>query len=117
MLATVVALCTVTKSEEALVKAFKKALRLFRNEHKRPWSELNSWALALIGGPSFVAGSYYLWVAKDVAPELIHATNQVGITALGVAAYSATGLMLFTGWHFLTIAKRCSEVLRQRHYR
>lgn len=99
------------------MKALNKALQLFRNERKRPWSELNSWALALIGGPSFLAGSYYLWVAKDVAPELIHATNQVGITALGIAAYSAVGLMLFTGWHFLTIAKRCSEVLRQRHYR
>lgn len=82
------------------MKALNKALQLFRNERKRPWSELNSWALALIGGPSFLAGSYYLWVAKDVAPELIHATNQVGITALGVAAYSAVGLMLLLAGTF-----------------
>lgn len=95
----------------------KKAVRLIRNESKRPWSEVNSWALALIGGPSFVVGTYYAAAAVNVAPDLIHATEQVGFTALGIVAYSLTGLMAVVGWHFLRVAQRCSDLLYQRHYR
>lgn len=96
---------------------FKKATQLMRNESKRPWSEVNSWALALIGGPSFLVGSFYLWKVKEVAPDIMHATEQVGLTSLGLAVYGIVGVMLVGSWHFLTIAKRCSEVLRQRHYK
>ncbi|WP_075804362.1 hypothetical protein [Pseudomonas putida] len=99
------------------MKMLEKAVQLIRNESKRPWSEVNSWALALIGGPSFVIGSYYAAGAVKVTPDLMHATDQVGLTALGIAAYSATGLMAVAGWHFLKIAQRCSELLYQRHYR
>ncbi|MBF8636090.1 hypothetical protein IRZ48_05500 [Pseudomonas fulva] len=96
---------------------FKKATKLLRNESKRPWSEVNSWALALIGGPSFLVGSYYLWKVKEVAPDLIHATEQVGITSLGIAVYGIVGVMLVGAWHFLAIAKRCSELLQHRLYK
>lgn len=96
---------------------FKKAMQLIRNEAKRPWSDVNSWALALIGGPSFLIGSFYLWKVKEVAPDLIHATEQVGVTSLGLAVYGIVGVILVGAWHFLAIAKRCSEVLRQRHYK
>ncbi|WP_147303864.1 hypothetical protein [Pseudomonas qingdaonensis] len=99
------------------MKAFNIALQLFRNERKRPWAEVNSWALAIIGGPSFLIGSYYVWVAQDLTPDLMHLTNQTGITALGAAAFSITGLIALSGWHFLAIAKRCFELLYQRHYR
>jgi hypothetical protein len=71
----------------------------------------------LIGGPSFVVGSYYAAAAVNVTPDLIHATDQVGFTALGIAAYTVTGLMAVIGWHFLRVAQRCSELLYQRHYR
>lgn len=102
---------------EVQVKVLKEAVQLIRNESKRPWAEVNSWALALIGGPSFVVGSYYAAGAIKVTPDLIHATEQVGLTAVGIAAYSVTGLMAVAGWHFLKIAQRCSELLYQRHYR
>lgn len=95
----------------------KKATQLIRKESKRPWSEVNSWALALIGGPSFVIGSYYTVGAIKITPDLMQATEQVGFTALGIAAYCVTGLMAVAGWHFLKIAQRCSELLYQRHYK
>lgn len=94
----------------------KKAMQLIGKESKRPWSEVNSWALALIGGSSFIVGSFYLWKVKEVAPDLIHVTEQVGFTSLGLAVYGIVGVMLVGAWHFLAIAKRCSELLRQRHY-
>lgn len=96
---------------------FKKVLNLMRNENKRPWAEVSSWALALIGGPSFLAGTYYLGASWGVAPDLIRATEEAGITMIGAVAYGVTGLMALIGWHFLAVAKRCSELLYQRHYR
>ena len=99
------------------MNVFKKAINLMRNESKRPWSEVSSWALAPIGGASkVVAGSLSLAVV-GVMPSLIQATNEVGITDLGVAAYSVVGLMALTGYHFRSVAKRCSELLYQRHYK
>ncbi|EKT4561909.1 hypothetical protein QEM42_003103 [Pseudomonas putida] len=99
------------------MKGLKKAIQLIRNESKRPWSEVSSWALAPIGGASkFIAWALTLAVL-GVMPGLIQATNEVGITALGVEAYSVVGLMALTAGHFRNVAKRCFELLYQRHYR
>lgn len=89
----------------------------FRNRKKKTWSELNDWTLAFIGAPSFLVGSFYLWVVTTNTPELLILSRDHGLPAKAILAFVFLGGLALSSWFFLTVARRCSELLYERNFK
>jgi hypothetical protein len=95
----------------------KKALTSFRNRKKKAWAELNDRMLAFIGAPSFLVGSYYLWVVTTTTPDLLALSRDHGLPLKAILALTFLGGLALSSWFFLTVARRCSELLYERNFK
>ncbi|WP_439864548.1 hypothetical protein [Pseudomonas antarctica] len=88
----------------------------WRNRSKKTLADLNNWALALIGGPSFLIGTFYVSVVWKTTPELISIFQDSGLPPAAILAFLLLGGLAFSGWFFLTVARRCNDLLYQRNF-
>jgi len=99
------------------MKILKKAVTTFRNRKKKTWAELNDWVLAFIGAPSFLVGSFYLWVVGTTTPDLLILSREHGLPLKAILAFVFLGGLALSGWFFLTVARRCGELLYERNFK
>ncbi|WP_076567304.1 hypothetical protein [Pseudomonas sp. B10] len=95
----------------------RRALLTFRNRKKKTWTDLNDWALALIGAPSFLVGSFYLWVVATNTPGLLVLSRDHGLPLKAILAFVFLGGLALSSWFFLTVARRCNELLYERNFK
>ncbi|XOQ66715.1 MAG: Integron gene cassette protein [Pseudomonas helleri] len=95
----------------------KKATLAFKNRRKRNWSELNDWALACIGAPSFLVGSFYLWVIGATTPDLLILSQNHGLPFKAILAFVFLGGLALSSLFFLSISRRCYELLYERNFK
>lgn len=95
----------------------KKARLSFSNRKKRTWADLNDWSLAFIGAPSFLVGSFYLWVVATNTPDLLVLSRDHGLPLEALLAFVFLGGLALSSWFFLTVARRCSELLYERNFK
>jgi hypothetical protein len=98
------------------MKILKNAVISFRNRRKKTWAELNDWALACIGAPSFVVGSFYLWVVGTTIPDLLILSRDHGLPLKAILAFVFLGALALSSWFFLNVARRCHELLYERNF-
>ncbi|WP_072458301.1 hypothetical protein [Pseudomonas sp. NFACC49-2] len=79
--------------------------------------DLSDWMLAFIGVPSFLVGSFYLWVVTTTTPELLTLSRDHGLPVSAVLAFVFLGGLALSSWFFLTVARRCSELLYERNFK
>lgn len=84
---------------------------------KKTWAELNDWALAFIGAPSFLVGSFYLWVVGTTTPDLLILSRDHGLPLNAILAFAFLGSLALSSWFFLCIARRCGELLYERNFK
>ncbi|MFV3332230.1 hypothetical protein ACNFIA_14960 [Pseudomonas sp. NY15437] len=96
---------------------FGRALIHFRYRKKYTWEELSDWKLALIGAPSFLVGAYYLWVVGKVMPDFLEISRDHALTPKAVVVLVFLGGLALSGLVFMTIAKRCYELLYKRNFK
>lgn len=89
----------------------------FRNRKKKTWTELNDWTLAFIGAPSFLVGSFYLWVVTTNTSELLILSRDHGLPVKAILAFVFLGGLALSSWFFLTVARRCSELIYERNFK
>ncbi|WP_372438276.1 hypothetical protein ACCM60_14395 [Pseudomonas chlororaphis subsp. aureofaciens] len=99
------------------MKIFKAITTAWRNRKKKTWAELNDWALAFIGGPSFLVGSFYLWVVGTTAPNLLILSRDHGLPLEATLAFIFLGGLALSGLFFMTVAKRCYELIVERNFK
>lgn len=86
-------------------------------KEKKTWAGLNDWALAFIGAPSFLVGSFYLWVVTTTTPDLLALTRDHGLPLKAILAFVFLGGVAVNAWFFLNVARRCSELLYERNFK
>ncbi|WP_426108493.1 hypothetical protein [Pseudomonas sp. TWR1-1-4] len=99
------------------MKMLKSISTAWRNRPKKTWTELNDWALALIGVPSFMVGLFYGMVVKKVAPELVDLSQIHGLPLEAILAFLFLGGLAVSSWYFLYVARRCSQLLYERNFK
>jgi len=99
------------------MKMLKKAVTLFRNRKKRTWAELNDWVLAFIGAPSFLVGSFYLWVVGTTTPDLLILSRDHGLPLKAILAFAFLGGLALSGLFFMSVARRCYELIYERNFK
>jgi hypothetical protein len=104
-------------TEIAVMNALKKAVASLRDRKKKTWAELKDWALALIGGPSFLVGSFYLWVVGTTTPGLLILSQDHGLPLEAILAFIFLGGLALSGLYFMTVAKRCYDLIVERNFR
>lgn len=95
----------------------RKTRLSFRNRKKKTWTDLNDWTLAFIGAPSFLVGSFYLWVITTNMSDLLVLSRDHGLPLKAVLAFAFLGGLVLSSWFFLTVARRCSELLYERNFK
>lgn len=99
------------------MKILKAISVAWRNRPKKTLADLNDWALAFIGGPSFLIGTFYVSVVWKVTPELVDISQVHGLPLKAVLAFLLLGGLALNGWFFLTVARRCNELLYERNFK
>ncbi|WP_192560296.1 hypothetical protein [Pseudomonas allokribbensis] len=99
------------------MNVLKKTVALLRSPKKKAWADLNDLALAFIGVPSFLVGSFYLWVVTTTTPDLLILSRDHGLPLSAIFALFFLGGLALSSWFFLTVAKRCSELLYERNFK
>ncbi|WP_338523692.1 hypothetical protein NUH87_28875 [Pseudomonas batumici] len=99
------------------MNALNKVVALFRNRKKKTWAELNDWSLAFIGGPSFLVGSFYLWVSGTNTLNLMVVSRDHGLPLKAILAFAFLGGLALSGLYFMTVAKRCYELIVERNFK
>ncbi|VVN71912.1 hypothetical protein PS718_00485 [Pseudomonas fluorescens] len=89
----------------------------FRNRKKKTWTDLNDWALALIGALSFLVGSFYLWIVASNTPDLLVLSRDHGLPLKAIWVFVFLGGLALCSWFFLTVARRCNELLYERNFK
>lgn len=89
----------------------------WRNRPKKTLADLNDWALAFIGGPSFLIGTFYVSVVWKSTPELISLSQDHGLPPAAILAFLLLAGLALSGWFFLTVARRCNELLYERNFK
>ena len=84
---------------------------------KKAWAELNDWALAFIGAPSFLVGTFYLSVVWKVTPELVDLSQIHGLPFKAILAFIFLGGLAVSGLYFMTVAKRCYGLIVERNFK
>ncbi len=95
----------------------KNAWAAFQARPKRQLHEMNDWLLAALGGGSFLIAGYWSMALIDVMPALVRATNQHGLNLSAAAAFVFLAGLGVTVWFHGTLAKRCHDILKERHFR
>ena len=95
---------------------FLQSLRNLQVVLRRPLAEWDSWALAILGATTFCIAGYWGLTIKAVIGELIHATNDAGITLMALVLWGLVGMRGVVIWVFGCIAARCHLVLFARHF-
>ncbi|WP_374005832.1 hypothetical protein [Delftia lacustris] len=99
------------------MRTFQRAQAAFRARRKWQLHELNDWVLAVLGAASFLVAGYWGMAIASVLPGMVSATNQHGLTALGAALFLFLGGMGVGVWFYGCLAKRCNDILFERHFR
>ncbi|NCE83466.1 hypothetical protein [Pseudomonas sp. Q1] len=99
------------------MKNLKSISAAWRNRKKKTWAELNDWALALIGVPSFLVGSFYGLIVKKVTPEMVDLSQIHGLPHEAILAFLFLGGLALSSWYFLNVARRCSQLLYERNFK
>lgn len=105
------------RGSKTVMKTLKKAVISFRNRKKKSWAELNDWALAFIGTPSFLVGSFYMWVVGTTTPDLLILSRDHGLQLKAILVFVFLGGLALSGLYFMTVAKRCYELIVERNFR
>ncbi|MDT3721968.1 hypothetical protein [Pseudomonas oryzihabitans] len=99
------------------MRVIKNARAAFQARREWQLHEMNDWLLAALGGASFLIAGYWSMAVKDVLPPLVRATNQHGLNLSAAAAFAFLAGLGVTVWFHGTLAKRCHEILKERHFR
>lgn len=83
----------------------------------KSFTELPSWLLVLLGAMSAAEAWWWGKGFASVGPSFADAINN-GAPITPLAAVIATALLLLATatWFFGTVAARCAEVLKKRHF-
>ncbi|WP_208910340.1 hypothetical protein [Paracidovorax avenae] len=99
------------------MQIFDSAWAAFQARRKWQLHEINDWVLAALGVGSFLIAGYWSMAVIDVLPALLRATNQQGLNLPAAAAFVFLAGFGVTVWFHGTLAKRCHEILKERHFR
>ena len=98
------------------MKSLKAISVAWCNRPRKTLADLNDWALAFIGGPSFLVGSFYLLVVSTTTPDLLVLTRDHGLPLKAILAFVFLGGLAVSAWFFLNFARRCNELLYERNF-
>lgn len=104
-------------TERKSMQIVKHAWATFQARRKWQLHEMNDWVLAALGGGSFLIAGYWSMAVIDVLPALLRATNQHALNLPASAAFVFLAGLGVTVWFHGTLAKRCHEILKERHFR
>ncbi|MCU7645668.1 hypothetical protein [Pseudomonas piscis] len=99
------------------MKIFRAISTAWHNRKKKTWTELSDWTLAFIGAPSFLVGSFYLWVVSTTTPDLLILSRDHGLPLNAILAFAFLGGLALSSWFFLSVARRCGELLYERNFK
>lgn len=71
------------------------------------FEELPTWAIALLGGISFLPAVFYGHMVAKMTPSLMDATDKASSSWIGLALWLFDGILALYALHFFWIAKRC----------
>lgn len=89
-----------------------------RRRRRYHFEDMPDWALALLGGASFLVAGYWGLALTDVVPGFIKTVNKVGyVDVLGGAVGVLLLMLSIQLWLFGTIAARCHSLLFDRWFK
>ncbi|WP_124426920.1 hypothetical protein [Pseudomonas orientalis] len=98
------------------MKILKSISAAWRNRSKKTLADLNDLALAFIGGPSFLIGTISLWSAGKFTSELFDISQTYGLPIEAILSMLLLGCLAASSWLFLTVARRCNDLLYKRNF-
>jgi len=103
--------------ERISMPIINRAWAAFQARRKWLLQEMSDRVLAVLGAVSFLIAGYWTMAMADVLPDLVRATNRHGITVPAAAAFLFLAGLGITIWFHATLAKRCHDLLVDRHFR
>ncbi len=95
-----------------------KIMQLISFGKKKNFEDMPSWALVLIGVPSFLFAGYFGLMFVEVIPKSVEATNKEGL--FNLPAITLWGILGFYGawvWMASCTTKRCHDVLYSKWFK